>query len=174
MKTLITGLPQCGKTTLILKIIEYLTTSKSRLKGFLTPEVRDRNSRIGFDILDIQTGERQMFARTGNFNTKYQLGKYKIFIDDFEKLISKYDDSKLLMVNLLIIDEIGKMELLSKKFKIFIKNIFNSEISIIATIGSKLRHPIKDYLMNIPSIKILTLTRQNFQKIFKKIVSLLA
>ncbi len=74
---------------------------------------------------------------------------------------------------MVIIDEIGKMELFSKKFQEFIKDIFYSDIPIIATIGQRLHHPIKDYILNIPGIKRFTLTRENQLEIFQEIIQII-
>jgi len=74
---------------------------------------------------------------------------------------------------LIVIDEIGKMELFSRKFQTFIKNIFSSKISIVATIGLKLNHPLKNYLLNLSSVLLLYLDRRNSQLIFEKIISVI-
>ena len=173
-KILITGPPRCGKSTLISKLIEYYTIKKNyTIYGFLTPEVKKSGIRIGFDIVDIFSGDRSQLARVGDFKTKYKLGKYNIFIDEFEN----YLETTLLLekkkVDLIIIDEIGKMELFSKKFQDFIKRIFSLDIAILATIGLKLKHLIKNYLLNLPTVQLLNLNRQNFQTILQKVIFLI-
>jgi nucleoside-triphosphatase THEP1 len=173
-KILITGPPRCGKSTLISKFIDYYTNEKGfTICGFLTPEVRESGNRIGFDIVDIHSGNRTHLARVGDFKTEYRLGKYRVFIEEFNKYIEENLNLEVKKANLIVIDEIGKMELFSKKFHNFIKNIFSLEIPILATIGLKLRHPIKNYLQHLPSVQFLNLNRQNFQYIFAKIISLL-
>jgi len=174
-KILITGSPRCGKSTLISKLIEYYTIKKNyTIYGFLTPEVNKSGNRIGFDIIDIFSGDRSPLARVGDFKTKYKLGKYSIFIDEFEN----YLETTLLLekkkVDLIIIDEIGKIELFSKKFQDFIKRIFSLDIAILATIGLKLKHLIKNYLLNLPTVQLLNLNRQNFQTILQKVIFLIS
>ena len=171
---LITGPPRCGKSTLISKLIEYYTIKKNyTIYGFLTPEVKKSGNRIGFDIVDIFSGDRSQLARVGDFKTKFKLGKYSIFIDEFEN----YLETTLLLekkkVDLIIIDEIGKIELFSKKFQDFIKRIFSLDIAILATIGLKLKHLIKNYLLNLPTVQLLNLNRQNFQTILQKVIFLI-
>jgi len=169
-KILITGPPRCGKSTLIVKLIEYFSKRQFTIHGFLTPEVREGSNRIGFDIEDIKTKEREKLARKGNYSTKYHLGSYCIFIENIEKIISKYEDIRFQEGDLIIIDEIGKMELFSKRFHNFITKIFASNISIIATIGLTIRHPIKDHLLNIPDINLFNLDRKNFEKTYQNII----
>ena len=174
-KILITGPPRCGKSTLISKLIEYYTIKKNyTIYGFLTPEVNKSGNRIGFDIIDIFSVDRSPLARVGDFKTKYKLGKYSIYIDEFEN----YLETTLLLekkkVDLIIIDEIGKIELFSKKFQDFIKRIFSLDIAILATIGLKLKHLIKNYLLNLPTVQLLNLNRQNFQTILQKVIFLIS
>ena len=173
-KILITGPPRCGKSTLISKLIDYYINEKNfTIYGFLTPEVREKGNRIGFDIIDIFTRNRSYLARVGDFKTKYKLGKYNIFIKEFNEYLEKILNLEEKNVNLVIIDEIGKMELFSQKFQNFIKILFASKMAIIATIGLKLNHPLKNYLLNLPSIQLFNLNRRNSQLIFEKVISLI-
>ena len=173
-KILITGPPRCGKSTLIVKLIEYFSNRNYTIHGFLTPEVRKDGNRIGFDIEDINSGERRKLARIGNYNTKYKLGRYHIFLEEFENLISKLEDIVFHKRELLVIDEIGKMELFSRKFQNLITEFFHSDIKIIATIGQKIQHSLKDSLLKIPDIVVFSLSRQNQQEIFEKIIAIIA
>lgn len=173
-KILITGPPRCGKSTLISKLICYFTNKDYIIHGFLTPEIRKNNKRIGFDAEDINSKMRIKFARVGNYKTHFKLGKYHIFIEEFEQFISKLERVKSEKVDLICIDEIGKMELFSKKFQEFIKKVFYSDIHIIATIGKKMQHPLKDYILNIPEVNLINLNRQNQQNVFQKIISIIS
>jgi nucleoside-triphosphatase THEP1 len=172
-KILITGPPRCGKSTLIVKLIDYFSDLNYTIHGFLTPEVRKEGNRIGFDFEDINSKERGKLARIGNYNTKYKLGRYCIYIEEFENLISKLEDILFHKGELLVIDEIGKMELFSKKFLDLITKFFSSDIKIIATIGQKMQHPLKDSLLKIPEVVIFTLRRHNHQEIFNKIIDII-
>ena len=172
-KILITGPPRSGKSTLIVRLIKYISKRQITAYGFLTPEVREGNNRIGFDIVDIKTKEREKLARKGSFNTKYHLGSYCVFIESIKKIISKYEDIRFQEGDLIIIDEIGKMELFSKKFQEFIIKIFASNISIIATIGLTVKHSMKDHLLNLPNVKLFNLNSQNFHRTYQKIISMI-
>ncbi len=173
-KILVTGPPRSGKSTLVVKLIEYFSDRKYTIHGFLTPEVRRDGNRIGFDIEDINTRKRGKLARIGNYNTKYKLGRYCIFIEEFENLISKLEDMVFHKGELLVIDEIGKMELFSRKFQNLINDFFHSDTKIIATIGQKIEHPLKDSLLKIPEVVVFTLSRQNQQEIFQKIIVIIS
>ena len=173
-KILITGLPRCGKSTLISKLIDHYSKKNYTIYGFQTPEVRENGNRIGFDIIDIYSGNVSQLARVGNLKTKYRVGKYKVLVEEFDKYLEDTLSLEGKTVDLIIIDEIGKMELFSKKFQDFIKRIFSWGITILATIGLKIKHPIKDYLLNLPDVQLLNLNRQNFQTILQKVIFLIS
>ncbi|MFX1496171.1 MAG: nucleoside-triphosphatase [Promethearchaeota archaeon] len=172
-KILITGPPRCGKSTLIKKLISYYKSKNYVIAGFLTPEIQKEGKRLGFDIEDIQSGEFSLLARKGVYDTKYRLGNYSIFIEEFDTYLKDLNFRNLQNVDLLIIDEIGKMELNSQLFLSFLKKMFNSKVRIIATIGQKLKHTIKSELLNLPSIKLFLLNLNNQQEIFEKILNMI-
>ena len=174
MKMIITGPPRCGKSTLISKLIDYYRKKNYTIYGFLTPEVRIRGTRIGFDIEDIYSGGKAILARTGNYQTQYKVGKYKVFIKEFELMLSNLKINLEEEKALVFIDEIGKMELYSKKFQTLLKNLFTSKLSIISTIGLKLTHYIKDYIINLPDVRLFHLSRQNFNKKYEEIINLMS
>ena len=179
-KILITGPPKCGKSTLISKLIEHYSKKNYIVRGFTTPEIKEKNNRIGFDIFDIFSGKKGKLARIGSYKTRFKLGKYSIFIEEFEEMIKESLENLISSsetakpVDLICLDEIGKMELFSEKFQALIKKLFQSNISIIATIGQKIQHPVKDYILNLPGVFLFNLTRQNQQMIYDKIVSLIS
>lgn len=173
-KILITGPPRCGKSTLVSKLIEYFIDEKNYIVyGFLTPEVRKDQERLGFDIVDIYTKKSYQLARVESIKSKYHVGKYNVFIEELDKYLENFVDFEQKKINLIIIDEIGKMELYSEKFQMLIKELFLSKKSIIATIGKKLQHPLRQFLINLPTVELLTLNRQNSQLIFERVISLI-
>ena len=172
-KILITGPPRSGKSTLISKLIEFYSKKNFKIKGFLTPEVREKKRRIGFDIEEISSHIRIPLARIGDYKTKYKLGKYSVFIDEFEKIISNLENFNIEQLDLMIIDEIGKMELFSKKFQNFIINIFRGESNIIATIGKNIKHLYKKTLFNLPDLYKFNLSFQNQQEVYQQIINLI-
>jgi len=173
-KILITGPPRCGKSTLISKLIEHFKMRNLKIHGFLTPEIRKENKREGFYVMDIYSKKRFPLARVGNFNTKYKLGKYSVFVQDFENYINEFLDSIKQFPDLIFcIDEIGKMELFSKKFQELVKRLFQSDDIIIATIGKKIKHPIKDYILNLSNSVLFNLNLENQEEIFKEITSII-
>ena len=124
--------------------------------------------------MNIQTKRKIKLARIGNYKTTYKLGKYHVFVKLFENFISEIEFFRDEKLNLIVLDEIGKMELFSDKFQNLLKQLFQSKDSIIATIGQKLIHPVKNYILNLPEVILFNLNRQNQNEIFQKITSLIS
>ncbi|XP_012231429.2 cancer-related nucleoside-triphosphatase homolog [Linepithema humile] len=121
LHVLLTGPPGIGKTTVCKKVASALEKNGSRFDGFYTEEVRDQSgSRIGFDVVRVtDPGRRLSLARLKSLteaqkDSKYQVGNYRVFLDNFEAVALSTLDSD---TDILFIDEIGKMELFSKDFK---------------------------------------------------------
>lgn len=163
---LITGKPRVGKTTLIKEIAELF---KESVFGFYTQETRKKKKRTGFEIISFK-GEKGMLASV-NFKSKLKVGKYKVKLKDLEKIAVESVLEGLENKNsLIIIDEIGKMELISEKFKRVVKKALNSENKILGTI--KL-HEKEFNLVERKDSKVLKLKKNNKKEIKRKILHLL-
>jgi len=176
LKFLITGQPRSGKTTLVSQISNKFKEMDKKVLGFITTEVRSGQSRIGFKALDLNSNNECWLARKTNKRTKFMVGYYNVFITEFESFLTKTFEAAAFYasIDLIVIDEIGKMELFSKKFESLISEIFNSNIPILATIGQRLKHPFKNILLQMSDVKLYELKRKKFDIIKSNLVKLLS
>lgn len=129
---LLTGPPRVGKTTLIEKAVHNLKT-KFIIDGFITKEIREQGERIGFEILGIK-GERKILSHK-DFKSPYRVGKYRVNLKNLEDIIEKIESKNC---DILVIDEIGKMELLSRKFFAWAMNSLTVEKPrVLGTVGER-------------------------------------
>lgn len=129
---LITGYPGVGKTTIIKKVFEESRSLNPA--GFYTAEIREGGIRKGFELLSFD-GRRRLLSHV-DIKSPYRVGKYRVDIgglEDFIDSIAFFDPA----VRLLIIDEIGKMECLSDKFRTLVREILDSGKLVSATIAQK-------------------------------------
>jgi nucleoside-triphosphatase len=129
---LITGFPGTGKTTLLRKVAEELKPLHPA--GFLTSEIREDNIRKGFELWSLN-GRKGLLAHV-DFTTSYRVGKYKVDVEGFEAFLQ----ANLLLgtsADLIIIDEIGKMECFSELFKHLVTRVLDSEKVVLASIALK-------------------------------------
>jgi nucleoside-triphosphatase len=129
---LITGIPGIGKTTLIRKLSEELKDLHS--VGFYTAEIREKGVRKGFELISLD-GRRGILSHT-DIKSHYRVSKYGVDVKGFEDFLESipFLDPKTALI---IIDEIGKMECFSDKFKRLLKEILDSDKLVIATIATK-------------------------------------
>lgn len=152
---LIEGRPGIGKTTLI-KNLSFSFNIKN-IGGFYTEEIREKNERVGFKIITFHSGEG-ILAHI-NFKSPYKISKYYVAIEDFEKsVLSELERAKEKQI--ILIDEIGKMELFSQKFKEKVKEIFQLDKIVVATIPIS-RIEFIERLKSLPKVKIYKITFQN-------------
>jgi nucleoside-triphosphatase len=153
---LLTGLPGCGKTTIIRRVIERLRDL--RLAGFYTQEIREHGQRLGFEAIGLGGG-RTVLAHV-DFHTRHRVGRYGVDLAGFEGIVRTKLNRPHDKVDLIVIDEIGKMECLSQVFVEAVTHILDSSVPLLATIaakGSGLIAKVKDRL----DVEIVTVTAAN-------------
>jgi nucleoside-triphosphatase len=152
---LLTGVPGIGKTTLTIKIIEELHLFNP--VGFYTKEIREKGIRQGFTLLSL-TGKSEILSHV-NIKSPYHVGKYGVDVKRFEVFLDSIfflDPEK----NLIVIDEIGKMECFSNKFRALIKTLLDSSKLLIGTIPIKGSGFIEE-LKNRDDISFLEIKKEN-------------
>jgi nucleoside-triphosphatase len=169
-KILLTGLPGCGKTTLIKRVVDRLSFD---IYGFFTRELKDKGKRVGFGIELFSAPHKRGVLSHVNIRSKYRVGKYGVDVDAFERLAIPELSVGIKQDSLIVIDEIGKMELFSVRFKDIIEKIFNRDIDILATIYYK-RHPFCDKLKNYTGVDLITVNKDNRDELVERIVQVLS
>ncbi|ABL87726.1 protein of unknown function DUF265 [Pyrobaculum islandicum DSM 4184] len=159
LKLGISGMPGVGKTTLVTKVLE-VAKSKFAICGFITVEVRDGGKRIGFDIIDVNSGERKPFAREGIGMPS--VGKYVINLGTCT-LISKALRHK--PCNLAIVDEIGAMEFKCPNFTTDLEEVVSNTPRILATI-----HRNYIGIAKRLGFEVIWLTRENWEMTYKQVL----
>ncbi len=131
-KYIIRGKPGSGKSTAVIMVKERLENLGVRVGGIRTPEVRSGGRRIGFEVEDLLTGERVMFASV-NYRDGPRISKYGVRIDLFEKVAIPALESSMQECDLVLVDEIGKMELLSDRFVDTVRRLWSSDRAALGT-----------------------------------------
>jgi nucleoside-triphosphatase len=155
MRLFLTGNPGVGKTTLIRATAQRL--EGIICAGFYTEDTRQSGQRTGFRIVTLD-GQEGTLATLGG--QKPTVGKYSIHVEEFEKLVLVQLDQVATPADLYIIDEIGKMELLSRQFRIRISELLAQPTNLLATVSKK-GNGFIDQIKRRSDVEIIEVTRKN-------------
>lgn len=169
---LLTGPPGSGKTRLIQNVVDDLKNLGAVVGGLLTPEIRTAGERTGFHILDIQTGEKELMADVG-FSSDVRVGRYGVNVNVIRDVAVNAIVRAMSKCDIIVIDEIGKMELYSKEFQETVEEALSSPKPLLGTVGERLRHPFTTRMKALPSVMLMTLTRSNWDQVYGDVKKML-
>jgi len=113
---IVTGKTHSGKTTFVEKAILKLKKKRYRFYGILSRAVFRDRKRIGYDALDLKTGKKfPLLRRKAMEDKKFEkIGRYYILPEGIRK-IYRILLKNISPENILVIDEIGPLEIKKKK-----------------------------------------------------------
>ena len=112
---IITGEVHEGKTTFTGKITEELDKVGIKTGGFLALAINDENGkRKGFDLFDLKTSERFTLCSDKQDTDTLKFGPYYFYADAIQKGVSILSPERNEDSQLVVVDEVGPMELNGK------------------------------------------------------------
>lgn len=160
---LLTGPPRAGKTTLIKEVVRGFRGSAG---GFYTEEIRERGERAGFRLVTLD-GREAVLSHV-SIESPYRVGRYGVDISALEQtgVASLLDAEKL--SDLVVVDEIGKMEMLSLKFREAVSQIIAGNKKVLGTILFH-HHAWSDAIKARPEVSLLMLNRDNYADVLARV-----
>lgn len=157
----VTGSPGIGKSTLVAKVVQ---DSKWSVGGVLARDRRYKDRRIGFELLDLSTGAVGILAdETGSGP---QLGKYRVHPEDLDSIGAQAIESAL-KCDLIVVDEVGPMELSSRRFVSAVENAISSDRPMLVVLHEWSNHRLAKKIRS--TFKVITVTRDNRDTIAQEI-----
>jgi nucleoside-triphosphatase THEP1 len=120
---IITGDVHQGKTTIAQKVISDLIDQNVKIAGFLSIGLNENGKRIGFNLLDIASTEQMELCSTKKDENRFKLGQYYFNNEAIAKGLQILDSENLNGKQLVVIDEIGPLELGGRGWSSAIENI---------------------------------------------------
>jgi nucleoside-triphosphatase len=168
----ITGLPGAGKTHALRRVIEMLEQDNKIIGGMLTEPIYENDDRQGFKVLDWITKDEGVLAHV-NIDSKIVVGKYGVDLEVLDKVGVGAINRATEEAELIIIDEVGKMEVESIRFIEAVRNALEINKPLILTLHKKSRNPLLQDIRRRDDVRILEVTPINRNLLPYKIIKLL-
>jgi nucleoside-triphosphatase len=156
----LTGPPRTGKSTVLLKVAESLRAQHYRVGGMTSREIREKGTRVGFEIRDYATGRTGWLAHIRQ-PTGPRVGKYRVNLDDLQSIGSVAIETALEDADIVLIDEIGPMELLSERFRKAVQKAIDGSKPVLGTIHYRVQHPLVRQVKSREDAAIVDITQES-------------
>jgi nucleoside-triphosphatase len=155
-RLLLEARPGAGKTTAFRRLAELLRESGAEVAGFTTEEIRQSGRRVGFTVESVG-GEVETMAHV-DLPGPPRVGRYGVDLEAFERVALPALQAPHGAV--VLIDELGKMELASQPFRAAVEELFEGPLPLAATLQVA-RHPFTDALRRRRDVELIRLTAAN-------------
>lgn len=167
-RVLLEGRPGVGKTTVAAEVVERLRAAGVAVGGFTTAEIRRQGRRVGFRVSAIG-GPDGVMAHV-DFPGPPRVGRYGVDLEAFEQIALPALETAPGVV--VVIDELGKMELASPGFRAAVTRLFDGAATVMATVHVY-RHPVTDELRARRDLTVLRVTESNRAQLADRVLALL-
>ncbi len=172
MKRLIfvTGPPGIGKTSITLRVVETLSRRGYVIGGMITREVRESGVRVGFEIVDLYTQQRGLLAHV-NQPAGPRISRYRVNLNALKEIGYASILNALSEADVVVVDEIGPMELFSLNFKKAVFKAVSSKKPMLGTLHRRTRDPIITTIKGRRDAEILKVTYENRESLHNTIIN---
>lgn len=163
---LLTGRPGVGKTTVIRKVTQEIGDEAG---GFYTDEIRGADGRRkGFRLVTLQ-GEAAVMAHVElRHPDAPQVSRYGVDLDAIEQVGIRALKQAMTHDALVVVDEIGKMELLSQAFRDVVTAAVGGSPAVLGTVMSG-EHPFVEALKSRRHVEVWEVTTDNRDRLPERI-----
>ena len=156
---LVTGPPGVGKSTLVSKVVLRLKSAGVIVGGCTTAEKRSGGARVGFEVKDLTTGRRgELASATSKFGPR--VGRYRVNLEDLARVGAAGVEGAVASSELIVIDEVGTMELESPEFRRAVASCMTSGKPLLAVVHERLDDDILNDLRR-RATTLFTLSAEN-------------
>ncbi|MDG5818497.1 nucleoside-triphosphatase [Natronococcus sp. A-GB7] len=131
---LVTGPPRSGKTTALERTITALRDDGDDVGGLVCPELREDGERVGFEIVNLATGERDVMAHVDIDGPA--VGRYGVDVATVDRLSRAALSTTVDDRDCVVIDEIAPMQLESDRFVAATRRALDSGTPVLAAIAA--------------------------------------
>ncbi len=165
---LLTGPPGIGKSTIVTKVVYLLRMQGHAIGGCLTREKREGRERIAFTMSDLMSGrEGELASVKGSLGPR--VGRYRVNLATLADIGALSLQDARERADVVVIDEIGPMELTSQDFRRAAEGCFASKKPILAIVHEHMKDPLIDTIRTMEQKILIEVSLENRDKLPKTI-----
>lgn len=156
-----------------MKINDHFKRLGLMVSGILTEEARTDGVRTGFKIRNLASGEEGWLART-TLQEGPRIGNYRVNTQNLEKIgAMTLDNAARGESPLVLIDEVGPMEMTSGFFRRALKEVLMSHKIIVATVKYGSRYAEIEEASQLATAKTVTVSPENRDQLLPELISMI-
>lgn len=156
---LLTGPPGVGKSTMVSRVVLRLKSAGVIVGGCSTTEKRIRGARVGFEVLNLTDGTRGELASI-SADLGPRVGRYRVNLEDLSAVGAAGLAKAAASSEVIVIDEVGPMELVSPEFRRGVRACLDSGKPILAVVHERLEDDLLAE-MREKAMETITVTVEN-------------
>ena len=170
----ITGLPRAGKSAVLEKVVNMLSDERRQEKrsrnddtagnpivgGMKTRTILEDGQRVGFECVDIITGDSAVMAHR-DIDSRTRILGYGVNPEALDEIGVAAIQRTIEGCEILVIDEIGKYSVESEAFVKAVSEGLDRDMPTILTLHKKSRHPLLQDIRRRDDARILEVTPVN-------------
>ena len=168
----ITGLPGSGKTEALEKVIAMLEADQKTVGGMVTKPMFDQHRLVGIYVLDWMTKQKDVLAHI-DYESNVSVGRFGVDMKKLEEVGVHAIETAIDKADIIVIDEVGKMEVESPTFVSAVKRALDATKPMLLTLHKKSRNPLLQDIRRRDDVRILEVTPINRNLLPFKIIKLL-
>ena len=159
-RVFLTGIPGVGKSTIVRKVVERTRQEGIKVGGMTSSDLRSGPTRVGFEIRNLMTGEAGVLAHV-NQATGPRIGKYHMKSEDLDRIGVEAIVSAIKHADLVVIDEVGPMELTSRGFKEAVQAALACGKPLLGTVHRSAQDPLVNAIRRDRAVEVIEVTNEN-------------
>jgi len=169
----ITGLPRSGKSAVLQKVIDMISSGEGGgrrkrgpnppeflIGGMRTESIIEEGERVGFACVNILNGDRGIMAHKEIDSRNRVLG-FGIDPTEIDRVAVPAILNSVGNCEILVIDEVGKFTVESEDFVKAVRYALQNDLPTLLTLHKKSRHPLLQDIRRRDDARILEVTPVN-------------
>jgi len=166
---LLTGSPGVGKSTVLWRLVGALRAKGYQVGGMISREMRSNGTRVGFEVTDLSSGRRGVLADVSMLKGPH-VGRYRVNLEDLDSVGAVSIANAVENSNVVVIDEIGPMELFSLAFQDAVRRAVESLKLVVGVAHWKARSKLIDEVRGRPDAMLYQVTFENRETLHRLVV----